>query len=273
MDISGRWETDFSRGTEDSSKAIGVFKQRKNHLEGTFLTPTGDYRFLEGSVDGKNLTLSCFDGSHAFLFKGEINGNESLIGTFWSGLHWSEPWTARRNESFELPNPDSLTFLKQGYKKLEFSFPDLEGKKVSLADEKFKNKVVIVQIMGSWCPNCMDETVFLSNLYNKKNKKDLEIIGLAFEKIPERAHQNLLRLKDKFKVNYPILLAGPSDKKEAAKALPALNHIMSFPTTIFIDKKGIVRKIHTGFSGPATGSEYDKFKEEFNLFVDKLLKE
>lgn len=273
--ISGRWETDFSKGTEDSSKAIGVFVQSANSLTGTFLTPTGDYRYLAGTVQGDSVMLSCFDGSHAFLFRAKIDEHGNLNGDFHSGNHWLEPWTAKRNEQFQLPNPDSLTFLKSGYDKVNFSFPDLDNKPVSLSDKRFEGKVVIVQIMGTWCPNCMDETNFLSSYYAKHKSENLEIIGLGYEKTSDfsKAKSSLERLKKRFNVEYTLLFAGSSKKEEAAKTLPMLNHIMSFPTTIFIDKKGKVRKIHTGFSGPATGNEYEKFKEEFSSFVEKLIAE
>jgi len=52
-----------------------------------------------------------------------------------------------------------------------------------------------------------------------------------------------------------------------------LNKVVSYPTTIFIDKKGKVRKIHTGFNGPATGDKYIAFKEDFESFVEMLLGE
>ena len=66
---------------------------------------------------------------------------------------------------------------------------------------------------------------------------------------------------------------GSEDKKLAHEKLPMLNHIISFPTTLFIDKNGVVRKIHTGFNGPATGQKYTTFKNEFETFVSQLLEE
>ena len=56
-------------------------------VTGTFLTETGDYRYLEGVVDGDSLKLSCFDGSHAFLFHAALD-QDSFRGRFWSGTHW-----------------------------------------------------------------------------------------------------------------------------------------------------------------------------------------
>ena len=273
-DLSGRWEADFSPNSNDSSKAIGVFTQTGNHIQGTFLTPTGDYRFLEGSIYNDTLSLSCFDGSHAFLFKAIYQSDGLLKGTFWSGASWNEPWVAKRNNNYELPDPEKLTYLKPGYEKISFTFPDLNKQPVSLADSRFRNKVVIVQIMGSWCPNCMDESAFFADFYKKNKDKGIEIIGLAYERTKDidKAITNVNRLKQRYGIEYPLLIAGFSDKVEAAKTLPMLNHIMSFPTTLIIDREGKVRKIHTGYSGPATGKYYQRFVEEFTLFIDTLIK-
>ena len=275
INISGRWETDFSiDNPEDHYKAIGQFTQDNNYLTGTFMTETGDYRFLEGNVYNDSIFLSCFDGAHLFLFKALIK-NDTLFGTFWSGKHWEEPWVAVRNNNFELTNPDSLTFLKDGYEKLAFTFPNLIGDSVSLSDEKYKNKVIIVNIMGPWCPNCKDETAYLADLYSKNKNKGLEIIALSFDKSKdyEIAKSTAIKIKEHFKVDYDILIAGKASKIDAAKALPMLNHIMSYPTSIFIDRQGNIRKIRTGFYGPGTGEFYTRYTEQTNDFVSKLLQE
>ncbi len=272
--ISGKWEVDFSKGTDDHYKAIGQFQQVDSYVTGTFLTETGDYRFLEGNMYNNNLYLSCFDGAHAFLFKASfING--VLEGNFWSGTHWEEPFVAIRNESFELTNPDSLTFLKKGFETIDFKLPNVDGETVSLTDEKYQNKVVIVNIMGPWCPNCKDETAYLTELYRKYQSEGLEIIALSFDKTDdsETSINNIKKLQKHFKADYEFLIAGKASKIEAAKVLPMLNQIMSYPTSIFIDKKGKVRKIRTGFYGPGTGNYYKRYTEETEIFVQALLKE
>ncbi len=276
VNISGIWETEFSQGTSDSYMGKGIFAENDGKVTGTFRTTTGDYRYLEGVVSGDSLKLSAFDGAHAFLFLAKVT-DSTLNGTFYSDNHFKEPFVAKRNESFELPEADELTFLKEGYDKFEFSFPDTNGKMVSLEDKAYKDKVVLVQIMGSWCPNCLDETKFYVNYLNDNHTTDLEMVGLAFEyaKTKELAYKSIERLKQRIGVNYPILLAqyGTSDKEEAQKKLPMLNHVLSYPTTIFIDKKGKVRKIHTGFNGPATGEKYTVFKREFDSYVKMLINE
>ncbi|MCP4974968.1 MAG: TlpA family protein disulfide reductase [Maribacter sp.] len=273
INVSGIWETEFSPNTENSYFAKGIFTQNENKVTGTFRTNTGDYRYLDGIIDGDRMKVSTFDGAHAFLFTAKVT-DTSLIGTFYSGNHFKKPFIAKRNESFELPDADSLTFLNPGYEKLAFSFPDTNGTMVSLDDPQFKNKAVIVQIMGTWCPNCLDEAKFFVNYLKDNPNLDVTVVALAFEyaKTKEKAFKSIDRLKSAIGVDYPILLAqfGTSNKKKAQEKLPMLNHVLSYPTTIFIDKNDKVRKIHTGFNGPATGAKYEVFKNEFDEFV-KLL--
>ncbi|MFK7781835.1 peroxiredoxin family protein [Psychroserpens sp.] len=275
QDLTGNWEVVFSPDSEaDMYIAKGIFKQEGAKVKGTFRTTTGDYRYLEGVMDGDIMKLSTFDGAHAFLFTAEIEG-DTMNGMFYSGNHWVEPFVGKRNETYELPDANNLTYLKDGYEVLEFTFPDSEGDMVSLSDDQFKNKVVVVQIMGTWCPNCLDESKYYSEYYNMTSNEDLEFVALAFEyaKTKEKAFQSIKRLKDNIGISYPILLAqyGTSDKVKAQEKLPMLNHVLSYPTTIFIDKKGQVRKIHTGFNGPATGEKHTEFKREFEIFMDSLL--
>ena len=276
INVSGIWETKFSPDTEDEYMAKGIFTQQKNRVSGTFRTNTGDYRYLEGAVDGDSLRLSTFDGAHAFLFTAMVT-DSSLIGTFYSGNHFKEPFIAQRNDEFELADEESLTFLKEGYEELQFSFPDTNDNIISLEDSRFKEKVVVIQIMGTWCPNCLDETKFLSEYIKTRKRDNFEVVALAFEyaKTKDLAFDRIERLKSRAGVPYPILLAqyGSSDKIKANEKLPMLNHILSYPTTIFIDKKGKVRKIHTGFNGPATGEKYIDFKEDFDNYIELLLSE
>lgn len=275
--ISGHWEVVFSEdNVEKMYVALGIFNQVENKVTGTFRTTTGDYRFLEGVLNGDQLQLSTFDGSHAYFFTAKVT-DSTMEGMRYAGNYFKEPFKAKRNESFELSDPETLTTLKEGYDSMEFSFPDTSGHMVSLNDEQFRNKVVVVQLMGSWCPNCLDETKYYSEYYKNNKDKAVEFVALSFEyaKTEEKAFKSIDRLKNSLGIEYQILLAqyGTVDKAEAQKKLPMLNEVVSYPTTIIIDKKGKVRKIHTGFNGPATGEKYVEFKKEFEGFVDELLKE
>lgn len=274
--ITGIWETEFEPNTENAYPAKGIFVQKGDVVSGTILTNTGDYRYLDGVMTGDSLKVSAFDGAHAFVFTAKVN-DSSMNGAFYSGNHSKELFVAKRNEVFELMNSDSLTFIKEGYDKFTFSFPNAAGDMISLEDDRFKNKVTLVQIMGSWCPNCLDETKYYVEYLKQNPDIDLEIVALAFEyaKTKEGAFKSVKRLTDRIGVEYPVLLAqfGSSDKALAQEKLPMLNHVLSYPTSIFIDRKGNVRKIHTGFNGPATGEKFVEFKKEFDGFVKQLLVE
>jgi len=276
FNASGIWETTFSPGTDSSYLAKGVFYQSNGILTGTFRTKTGDYRYLEGIVEGNDLKLSAFDGSHAFLFTAQKK-DSILAGMFYSDDHWIEPFVAKRNEAFELPDSNTLTYLKDGYDTFDFSFPDADGNTISLQNEVFQNKVVLVQVMGTWCPNCLDETKFYVDYLNQHPNEDVKVIALAFEyaKTEEKAFEGIKRLQERVGVPYPIALAqfGSRSKVKANEKLPMLNHVLSYPTTIYVDKTGKVRKIHTGFNGPATGQKYQEFKKEFASTIEALRSE
>lgn len=274
--IPHRWEVMFSPETEDAYPAIGLFQTDiDGNASGTFLTETGDYRYLAGNFNGKALSLSCFDGAHAFLFKADLQADGSLKGNFWSGKHWEEPWMAQPNDSFELTAMDELTYLKEGYETLAFTFKDESGEDVSLTDERFQNKVTIVQIMGTWCPNCMDETRMLVDFYEKYHDQGLEIIALDYEIKDDFEHfkKCVARTRKDLNITYPILFGGYANKKDAGESLPMLNHIMSYPTSVFIDRAGKVRAIHTGFSGPGTGVIYDQQVQKTIMLIEELLAE
>lgn len=271
--VSGIWETHFSGGAPEAYNAVGVFESGDgNKVSGTFMTETGDYRFLQGSLIGDSLYLSCFDGSHAFLFRAALRG-DSLHGTYWSGVHWKEPWCARRNAAYTLRDPDSLTTLREGYDMIDFRFQDLNGSWVTPRDSTFLGKPLMVQVMGSWCPNCVDETRLLNEVYAKYRNRGLGVIAIAFEKYddPARAIGGLKRFQQTLGIQYPLLYGGNASKDEAGAKLPFLDHLMSYPTCIFIDRGGVVRRIRTGFYGPGTGGHYDHYKQNLDSFIEQLL--
>jgi len=258
--------------------AIGLFKfdQKSNNIVGSFLTTTGDYRYLYG----EGLSLSTFDGSHAFLFnsKSPVSDNlpNEIKGDFYAGKSGHETWTATLDPKAKLPDADTLTYLKKGESRLDFKFPSVvEGGSVSPTDPKYRGKVVVIQVLGSWCPNCMDETGFLAPWHEKNKARGVEVIGLGYERSSEyaKAASRLRKLKERFNIGYDLAVAGVANKDSVAKSMPQLAKFLAFPTTIFLDKKGAVRSIHTGFSGPGTGKYYEEEIAGFNRTVDKLLKE
>jgi peroxiredoxin len=271
-DFSGKYEVQFFNESSIST-AVGIFEQQGNYVEGTFLTPTGDYRYLEGNVVNDTLHLSTFDGNHIYLFRAVKENDSTLQGVQWLGKSRSRKWTGVHNDNAQPPESETLTYLKEGYDQLDFSFPDINGNQVSAQDARFKDKVVVIQIMGTWCPNCMDETKFLADWYPKNKARGVDIIGLAYEQKAdfEYARSRVNKMKEKLKVPYDILIAGEKDNAKASETLPALNRVIAFPTTIFVGKDGKVKHIHTGFSGPGTGVYYEQQKERFNEIVNQLV--
>ncbi len=269
-DFAGRWAVQFA---DDTLRAVGEFTQNGAQLAGSFLTSLGDYRYLAGNADGRRLMLSTFDGEHAFLFHATLQEDGTLRGDFWSGRSYHTTWTATRDEDATLADASKLTYLKEGYDRLAFTFPNLDGEPVSLSDPAYQNKVVLVQLFGTWCPNCLDETRYLTQWYDAHRDQDVAVVALAYEQKDnfDYAAARVRKLADKLNVHYDFLIAGTADKAAASRTLPMLNRVMSFPTLIVLDRNHRVHHIHTGFSGPGTGEHYETFVQEFEVMMEELL--
>jgi len=272
--ISGKWELKFYSKEQVPNK-VAILKQTGNKLTGVIMQVTGDSRELEGTVQGDEFVLSGFTGPSPKIYKGKINPDGTISGVISAGIYDNTKFDGVKDDKAELPDPYKITFLKEGYKKLDFTFPDLAGKSVSLSDDKYKGKVVIVEIVGTWCPNCTDQTVFLSPWFNKNQKRGVEAIAIGFEQKDdlEYAKYTLGKLRDKYDVKYDILFGGLADKKLVSQKLPALNKFIAFPTTIIIDRKGEVREIYTGYTGTVTGKYYKEYEKKFNALLDELIAE
>ena len=133
--------------------------------------------------------------------------------------------------------------------------------------------MVIVSISGSWCPNCHDEAPFLAELYRKYRGKGLEIVALSFEEEAQKAkgYPRLLAFNKRYGVDYPVVLAG--EQADLAEKVPQIHNLNSFPTTIFLGRDGLVRGVHAGFAGAASGVFHDNAKEEITATVERLLAE
>ena len=272
--LTGKWELKVYSKEQVPNK-IAVLKQTGNKLTGVIMQVTGDSRELEGTVQGDEFVLSGFTGPSPKIYRGKINADGTLSGEIGSGIYDNTKFDAVKDDKAELPDPYKLTFLKEGYKKLDFTFPDLTGKQVSLSDDKYKGKVVIIEIVGTWCPNCTDQTVFLSPWFNKNQKRGVEAIAIGFEQKDSLAYAQytLGKLRDKYNIKYDILFGGLADKKLVSQKLPALNKFVAFPTTIIIDRKGEVREIYTGYTGTVTGNYYKEYEKKFNKLLDQLIAE
>jgi thiol-disulfide isomerase/thioredoxin len=279
-DVDGTWEATFTDDKGETSRAILLLNQQHDHVSGSVMTPTGDHRFLEGQMRGDELQLSTFAGGLAYLYRLKVDAQGGLDGEYWQGLASHEKVSARRNDAATLDGAGKQTTLRDSAQPLDFTFPDQDGKRVSLRDLRVggdgsRGKVVLVTLGGTWCPNCHDEAHFLAPLYREYRERGFEIVALMFERHGEfeKAARAVRGYRRDLGIEFPTLIAGLSETDEASKALPMLNAVYGYPTTILIDRSGRVRSIHTGFAGPATGRHYDEHVKEFRAEVEQLLAE
>jgi len=268
--FGGRWAVDFAT---DDTPAVAEFIElpMASEVTGTFLTTTGDYRYLAGRR-GEELTLSCFDGAHAFLFKAKLQPDGTLAGDFWSGDWHHETWTAKRDDAAALPDPFEAVKWDGKTRLADLEFPDLDGKPTRVSS--LAGGATLLVVFGSWCPNCHDEAQVLAELDAKYRARGLSIVGLAFELTGERERdaEQVRLFARKYGLTYPLLLAGTADKEAATQALRMLDRVRAFPTTIFVGADGTPRAVHSGFAGPATGDEHVKLVREFEQRIEALLR-
>lgn len=274
INVNGKYAADFWSDESNHSPGVMILNQKGNQVTGTVLKTSGDYRFLQGNISGDSLLLSYFDGSGIMQFRSKLNGNQ-IEGLYFAGLAGKRNFKATKDDQASLPDLKKLTYLKPEFDRINFSLPNPSGKIVSLLDERYKNKVVVIELMGSWCPNCLDESRYLSPFYKKMKDQGVEVIGLAFEYSPELniSGPKIENFKKRIGVDYEILFAGQPNDETIAQVLPMLHKINGYPTTFILDKTGKVREIHTGFSGPGTGVYYTDWIHEFEQTVHNLLNE
>lgn len=270
-----RWSVNF---TLDPDPATLVLDGSQETATATLLTTTGDWRYLAGDFYEGKLRLSVFDGAHAFLFTGNLQPDGSLKGDFWSGNWGHDTWTAVRDDSAALPDAFTLVKPVTGATMNALSFPDLEGKPRSLGEATLgaEAKCRIYYIFGSWCPNCKDCTAYLNELLDKHGKRGLSVTGLAFEVTGDRERdaKQAKTYSQRAHMQFPVLLAGKSDRKATGEALaPVLESFKAWPTIIFADRAGKIRAVYTGFSGPATGADNVAMRGQWEKIIEEMLAE
>ena len=273
-DFAGRWTVDFASSDEP---AIGIFEVGDNQIAtGTFLTTTGDYRYLAGRVDGPYLRLSTFDGAHAFLFHARMQDDGTIEGDFWSGNWHHETWTAVRDEDAQLPDAFEQTSVTDEAALEELVFKDIEGTPTTVFDalDDTGAPARVLEIFGTWCPNCADAGRELVSLKEKYGDK-LGIVGLAFEVTEdfERSATQVRRHHEHIGSDWAVLIAGLSDKDKATATLGFLDKVRSYPTLVFLNADNEVRAVYSGFSGPATGEAYTKQRECFEVLIEEMIGE
>lgn len=271
--LVGRWDATFFQELGSSRRQLEL-RNGAAGLEGTVISNTGDYGHFAGSVKGDSFFLSHFDGSFVYLVSGVQRG-DTLRGIFNAGLRSQTPFEAVRNTGAPyLKTPTEITGADTTAP-FRFSGRGLDGRAVTQDDPRFRGKVVLVDIFGSWCPTCHESAPLLVRLDRKYRSRGLQIVGLAYEVTGDTAVDGLQvrRFRKKFGIPFPLLLAGVNDVEVAAETLPQLRGFTSFPTTVFLGRDGKVRRVHAGFYGRATGTQHDRMVEEFEREIETLLAE
>lgn len=277
--VAGNWEmrrVPQEIKTASDQQTWNLFlRQSGAEVSGSILRVDGDTGFLIGRWQNGQLVLSHFAGQGPLLFEAKLNSG----GTMAISLNRSANYLAVRKSQARAkgvpdpPDPTRYTNVKDPSVPFRFSFPDAQGKVVSNTDARFKDKVVLLAIGGSWCPNCQDEAPFLVDLYKEFHPQGLEIVGLMFEADddPAPAWRHVQTFVKRFGIPYTMLLAGTVDN--IGQKLPELVNFGAYPTTIFLGRDGRVRSVHAGFASQATGQEYVRLKGEVRGLVQKLLTE
>lgn len=271
--LVGRWDATFNPESRPGPRVL-EFRSTPRGLEGTIISNTGDYGLFWGEATGDSLAMAHFDGSFVYMLTGALDG-DTLRGIFHAGLRTQTPFVAVRSTGRpHLTPPDSLVRVERP-ERFAFAFPDLDGRMVTSDDQRFANKVVLIEIFGTWCPTCHDGAETTVELYERYHDRGLEVVGLAYEVTGDPAVDGALvaRYRDKFGITYPLLLAGVNDGESPQATQPQLDGPIAFPTAIFLDRTGRVRRIHSGFYGPATGAAHEALRRDFFAFVEELLNE
>jgi len=271
--IAGNWEIAVKTATGSSAWRFFV-RQSGANVTASILRVDGDTGALSGSYRGGKFVLSHFSGARPMRL--EVTPNAD--GTLSLLQNGETPYTAFRSKQARArslplpPDPSRFTSVKDPTQPLRFSAPDLNGQLVTEADPRFKGKVVLVNIMGSWCPNCHDEAPFLEELYKTYRARGLEIVSLSFEDAEQLKDPVRLRaFIANYGIDYTVLLGGePSD---VHAKLPDAVNLATWPATFFVARSGLVRGAHAGFASKATGAAHEQLKAELRATVEKLLAE
>jgi len=271
--LVGRWDATFVQDLGTSPRVF-EFRNGSAGIEGTLISSTSDFGPFSGTASADSFAIGYFDGSFVYLITGRLQG-DTLRGVFHAGLRTQTPWQAVRSTGApHLKSPTEITSADTSAP-FRFRFPDLQGRMVGNDDARFKGKVVLVDIFGTWCPTCHEGTPELIQLYNRYRGRGLEIVGLAFEVSGDTAVNGPLvrRYRDKFRISFPLLLAGTSDVEAIESALPQLRGAGAFPTIVFLGRDGRVRRVHAGFHGLAAGAQHQRQVREFKEEIERLLDE
>ena len=271
--IDGVWIVQAkSRRAESAWRFIA--QQKGSLVTATILRIDGDTGTLYGSFTDGKFVLGHFSGARPLLVEVTPNadGTLTISQNKQPGMLAAREGEATARLLGTPTDPAVYTGMKDPTEPFRFSFPNLEGEIESNTDDKYKGKVLLVNIAGSWCPNCHDETPFLVALYKKYKAKGFEIVGLSFEE--DEQQPGLARLRAfnaTYGIDYTVLVPGNPDQLN--EKVPQARNLDAFPTSFFVGRDGRVRAVHAGFPSPGSGEFYREAEKDVTALVEKLLAE
>ncbi|HEX6643717.1 MAG TPA: TlpA disulfide reductase family protein [Gemmatimonadales bacterium] len=271
--FAGSWDATLVTDGRPSPRLF-VISEDSAGAASAVVSNTGDYGAFWGEVRGDTVAFSHFDGSFVYMYTARLDG-DTLRGEFHAGLRTRTPFTAVRSSGAPHLRPPTAMTSADTTEPFRFAFPDLDGTLVTNADERFRGKVVVVDVFGTWCATCHYAAPILERFQQEYGPRGLAVVGLAYEVTGDTAVDGALvrRYREKFGLSFPLLLAGIGTAEAAAPTLPQLNGFTAFPTTIFLGRDGRVRLVHAGFYGPATGAMHERQVAEFRTVIEELLVE
>ena len=274
--IDGIWEIPYDSNKGEKAWRL-IVQQKGADVTATVLRVDGDTGALTGSWQDGKFVASHFDGARPGLVQLTPQPDGTLAVDLKTpprtgALVAYRPEVARAKGLPEPANYQTHTTVRDPNEVFAYSFPDTNGKIVSNEDPRFKGKVVLAIVTGTWCPNCHDEAQYLVQLYSKYHDQGLEIVALDFEEPDQQV--SLKRVNSfikQYHVPYTYLIAG--EPSEMWDKIPQAVNLNTWPATLFIGRDGKVKATHAGFASSASGVYNDELKKEFTSTIERLLKE
>ncbi len=269
--IDGDWEIANKSGKGEQAWQFLV-RQTGPQVAASILRIDGDTGVLTGVWRDGKFTLSHFSGARANLLEVTPQPDGSLHIVMNGSTQYTalRPDVARAKGLAPPTDPADHTGVKDPSEPFRFAFTDLSGKIIAQDDPRLKGKVIVLNVFGSWCPNCHDEAPFLEEMYKKYRARGVEVVGLDFEE-PDQL-QDPVRMRafaKRYGIDYTVLVAGVTG--EVNEKLPQMNNFNAWPTTFFLGKDGRVAHVHAGFPSSASGKKYSEAKQDFAQTVERLL--
>ena len=271
--ISGDWELATTSAKGEKAWHF-IVRQSGGGISAAILRVDGDTGTLTGCWRDGKFVLSHFSGARPSLLEVTplADGTLEVLQNGHNKLIARRPAEARAKGLPGPTDPFTHTSVRDASEPFHFQGVDLDGHTVTDADPRFRNKVVIVAISGSWCPNCHDEAPFLEEMYRDYRGQGLEIVSLDFEEADQLKDPTRLRAFVKqYGIDYTVLLAGETGELHAK--LPQAVNLDAWPTTFFLGRDGRVRSVHAGFAAPASGEFHQQLRAEVKSSIEKLLAE